>query len=140
VFDWITGVTERLGYVGVAALTFLENFVSPIPSELVIPLARFVAAQGNLNFCPRYVAVTGRSWPPIRARGGDGRHFLLDGRLRLQVDGDGLLLARRDAQSRRDGRKPFANSCDRDGARRHLDGHWPLVRRLGCWPERSRRS
>jgi membrane protein DedA with SNARE-associated domain len=49
VFDWITGVIERLGYAGVAALTFLENLFPPIPSELVIPLAGFVAAQGDLR-------------------------------------------------------------------------------------------
>ena len=48
-FSWITGVIARLGYLGVAALTFLENLFPPIPSELVIPLAGFVAAQGNLR-------------------------------------------------------------------------------------------
>jgi membrane protein DedA with SNARE-associated domain len=48
-FDWITRVIERLGYLGVAALTFLENVFPPIPSELVIPLAGFVAAQGELR-------------------------------------------------------------------------------------------
>ena len=48
-FDWITSVIARLGYVGVAALTFLENLFPPIPSEVVIPLAGFVAAEGDLN-------------------------------------------------------------------------------------------
>lgn len=48
-FDWITRVIERLGYVGIAALTFLENVFPPIPSELVIPLAGFVAARGDLQ-------------------------------------------------------------------------------------------
>ena len=48
-FDWITGVVGRLGYVGVAVLTFLENLFPPIPSELVIPLAGFVAAEGDLR-------------------------------------------------------------------------------------------
>ena len=38
-FEWITRVIGRLGYTGVAMLTFLENLVPPIPSELVIPLA-----------------------------------------------------------------------------------------------------
>ncbi len=47
-FDWIVSVIERLGYAGVAALTFLENVFPPIPSELVIPLAGFVAARGDL--------------------------------------------------------------------------------------------
>jgi membrane protein DedA with SNARE-associated domain len=49
VFEWITGVIARLGYFGVALLTFLENLFPPIPSELVIPLAGFVAAQGDLH-------------------------------------------------------------------------------------------
>jgi membrane protein DedA with SNARE-associated domain len=48
-FEWITSVIARLGYVGVATLTFLENLFPPIPSELVIPLAGFVAAQGDLR-------------------------------------------------------------------------------------------
>lgn len=48
-FDWITGVITQLGYAGVAALTFLENLFPPIPSEVVIPLAGFVAANGDLR-------------------------------------------------------------------------------------------
>jgi membrane protein DedA with SNARE-associated domain len=48
-FEWITSVIWRLGYVGVATLAFLEHLFPPIPSELVIPLAGFVAAQGDLR-------------------------------------------------------------------------------------------
>jgi membrane protein DedA with SNARE-associated domain len=48
-FDWITGIIGRLGYAGVAGLTFLENVFPPIPSELVIPLAGYVAAQGDMG-------------------------------------------------------------------------------------------
>jgi membrane protein DedA with SNARE-associated domain len=33
----------------VAGLTFLENVLPPIPSELVIPLAGYVAAQGDMR-------------------------------------------------------------------------------------------
>ena len=55
-FDWITGIIGRLGYVGVAVLTFLENVFPPIPSELVIPLAGYVAADGRLNL-PVVIAV-----------------------------------------------------------------------------------
>jgi membrane protein DedA with SNARE-associated domain len=49
VFEWITGVIAKLGYFGVVTLTFLENLFPPIPSELVIPLAGFVAAEGDLR-------------------------------------------------------------------------------------------
>src|SRR5688572_19014331 len=48
-FEWITGIIGRRGYLGVAVLTFLENVFPPIPSELVIPLAGFVAAEGDLR-------------------------------------------------------------------------------------------
>ena len=48
-FEWITAIIRRLGYTGVAILTLLENVFPPIPSELVIPLAGYVAAQGDLR-------------------------------------------------------------------------------------------
>jgi membrane protein DedA with SNARE-associated domain len=48
-FDWINDTIRALGYSGVAVLTFLENLFPPIPSEIVIPLAGFVAAQGDLS-------------------------------------------------------------------------------------------
>ena len=48
-FEWITTTIRTLGYSGVAFLTFLENLFPPIPSELVIPLAGFVAAEGDLT-------------------------------------------------------------------------------------------
>lgn len=56
-FEWITGIIGSYGYVGVAILTFLENVFPPIPSELVIPLAGFVAAEGDLRL--DMVIVTG---------------------------------------------------------------------------------
>lgn len=48
-FEWIARVIAQLGYVGVAALTFLENLFPPIPSELILPLAGYVAATGQLE-------------------------------------------------------------------------------------------
>jgi len=48
--DWITGMMESLGYLGIGLLMFLENIFPPIPSELIMPLAGFTAAQGKLNF------------------------------------------------------------------------------------------
>lgn len=47
-FDWIVGIITRLGYAGVAALTFLEHLFPPIPSELILPLAGYVAGTGDL--------------------------------------------------------------------------------------------
>jgi membrane protein DedA with SNARE-associated domain len=49
VFDWISGIIGRLGYTGVAMLTFLEHVFPPIPSELILPLAGYVAASGTLG-------------------------------------------------------------------------------------------
>lgn len=48
-FDWITGFIENVGYVGVALLMLAENVFPPIPSELIMPLAGFNAAEGNMN-------------------------------------------------------------------------------------------
>ncbi len=48
-FDWITGVISASGYLGIVFLMFAENVFPPIPSELIMPLAGFVAAQGQLN-------------------------------------------------------------------------------------------
>ena len=41
--DWVVDVIDRLGYVGVALLVALENLFPPIPSEIVLPFAGFVA-------------------------------------------------------------------------------------------------
>ena len=48
-FDWIVGMVEQTGYLGVALLMFAENLFPPIPSELILPLAGFTAARGDLG-------------------------------------------------------------------------------------------
>jgi membrane protein DedA with SNARE-associated domain len=48
-FDWITGFVEQSGYLGIFLLMLLENIFPPIPSELIMPLAGFTAAQGQLD-------------------------------------------------------------------------------------------
>jgi membrane protein DedA with SNARE-associated domain len=48
-FERITGIIEQTGYFGVFALMFIENAFPPIPSELIMPLAGFTAARGELN-------------------------------------------------------------------------------------------
>jgi membrane protein DedA with SNARE-associated domain len=87
VFEWITKVIGRLGYTGVALLTFLENLLPPIPSELVIPLAGYAAAEGDMRLSLMIVAATagslvgatiwyvvGRSVGEARLRALIGRH------------------------------------------------------------------
>ena len=48
-FDWMVRFVTDTGYVGVALLMFAENVFPPIPSELIMPLAGFVAARGELS-------------------------------------------------------------------------------------------
>ena len=48
--DWITHVVETLGYLGIAGLMVLENVLPPIPSEVIMPLAGFTSARGELAF------------------------------------------------------------------------------------------
>ena len=48
-FDWITGIVATSGYLGIVLLMLGENVFPPIPSELIMPLAGFVAATGQLN-------------------------------------------------------------------------------------------
>jgi membrane protein DedA with SNARE-associated domain len=42
-------VIQALGEWGVGALTFVETVLPPIPSEVVLPLAGFIARQGQLD-------------------------------------------------------------------------------------------
>ncbi|MBE9204792.1 DedA family protein [Synechocystis salina LEGE 06099] len=54
--EWIPQVMNQLGYVGISLLMFLENIFPPIPSELIMPLAGFAAAQGKLELFPTIIA------------------------------------------------------------------------------------
>ena len=47
--SWIEAIVETTGVFGIALLMFLENVFPPIPSELIMPLAGYTAAQGNAN-------------------------------------------------------------------------------------------
>lgn len=49
-FDWILGVIVAGGLIGVAMLMLAENLAPPIPSEVIMPLAGYAAAQGLLSF------------------------------------------------------------------------------------------
>lgn len=56
--DWVTSVVETLGYGGVAFLVALENLFPPIPSEVVLPLAGFVASGGDASLVGMIIAAT----------------------------------------------------------------------------------
>lgn len=55
---WVQDVIERLGAVGVALLVILENVFPPIPSEIVLPFAGFVAQRGDGSVVLMIVAAT----------------------------------------------------------------------------------
>jgi len=54
----VTDVVETVGYVGVAALVALESLFPPIPSEVVLPLAGFVAGRGDASLVGMVLAAT----------------------------------------------------------------------------------
>lgn len=54
--EWITQTMASLGYVGIGLLMFLENLFPPIPSELIMPLAGFTVAKGELQLVPAIAA------------------------------------------------------------------------------------
>lgn len=47
---WVLEVIEALGAAGVGLLVALESVFPPIPSEVVLPLAGFLAGQGRMDF------------------------------------------------------------------------------------------
>lgn len=48
--DFIISSIESAGYLGIALLMLAENIFPPIPSELIVPFAGYVAARGDLWF------------------------------------------------------------------------------------------
>ncbi|MEY4164981.1 MAG: hypothetical protein RL419_823 [Actinomycetota bacterium] len=55
---WVQDVIESLGYLGVALLVIAENLFPPIPSEIVLPFAGFVARRGDGSVVVMVVAST----------------------------------------------------------------------------------
>lgn len=45
-----TSAIASTGYLGIFILMVLESMVAPVPSELVMPFAGFLVADGKLNF------------------------------------------------------------------------------------------
>lgn len=48
-FDWVVSTIESWGYLGVFLLMVTEHLFPPIPSEVIMPLAGFLAAQDKLS-------------------------------------------------------------------------------------------
>lgn len=47
--EWVTQWVAAGGYTAVFLLCVLENLIPPIPSEVILPLAGFVAARGGMT-------------------------------------------------------------------------------------------
>ena len=57
-FDWV----EQWRYLGIILLMTMESSVIPVPSEVVIPPAAFLATEGKLNVYAVIAAGTFGSW------------------------------------------------------------------------------
>jgi membrane protein DedA with SNARE-associated domain len=55
---WVVDVVDALGPVGVGLLVALENLFPPIPSEVVLPVAGYVASQGSMSLAWAIVGAT----------------------------------------------------------------------------------
>ncbi len=56
--EWIFGIIDSLGALGVGLLILLENVIPPIPSEVILPLAGFRASTGAFNVVAVWFAAT----------------------------------------------------------------------------------
>ncbi|MFC4616880.1 DedA family protein [Cellulomonas algicola] len=55
---WVVSVIAALGPIGVGLLVALENVFPPLPSEVVLPVAGYVASQGQMSLVWAIVAST----------------------------------------------------------------------------------
>lgn len=55
---WVVDVIDALGPLGVGALVALETVFPPIPSEVVLPVAGFLAGQGQQDLASTILAAT----------------------------------------------------------------------------------
>ncbi len=49
IVEWVLDLMDRIGGPGIALGIALENLFPPIPSEVILPLAGFTAAQGRYS-------------------------------------------------------------------------------------------
>jgi len=49
IINWILNITQGLGYIGVGILMAIESSFFPLPSEIVIPPAAYLASQGRMS-------------------------------------------------------------------------------------------
>jgi membrane protein DedA with SNARE-associated domain len=54
--EWIVAAMALLGYPGLVLMMALESMVAPVPSEIVMPFAGFLVAQGQFTILGGIVA------------------------------------------------------------------------------------
>jgi len=47
--SWLLNLFRGMGYPGIIALMAVESSILPLPSELVMPPAGYLAAKGEMN-------------------------------------------------------------------------------------------
>ena len=67
-FELITSLIAQTGYLGIALLMLAENVFPPIPSELIMPLAGFTAARGELSLLGAAQRLPCSRWVPSDSR------------------------------------------------------------------------
>ena len=55
---WVADVVVSFGWIGVGVLVAVENLFPPIPSEVILPLAGYLASEGRLALVPAVVAAS----------------------------------------------------------------------------------
>lgn len=90
--DFVAGFMDRMGLAGVGLLMLLENVFPPIPSEVIMPLAGFVARKGRTDIVLTIVAGSVGSLLGAFGWYGVGRK-VGEERLRQWVDSHGRWLA-----------------------------------------------
>ncbi|MGW4499698.1 DedA family protein [Micromonospora sp. NPDC004336] len=58
---WVAGVIDAAGALGVALLVALESIIPPIPSEIVLAMAGYLAGEGRFNVLLVMLAATAGS-------------------------------------------------------------------------------
>jgi len=92
VVEWVLAVIAAGGLAGVAALMFAENLFPPIPSEVILPLAGYAAARGDLPLAGVILAATAGAVAGATVWKAAGRRIPEAG-LRSWVDRHGRWLA-----------------------------------------------
>ena len=90
--EWVLAVIAAGGLAGVAALMFAENLFPPIPSEVILPLAGYAAARGDLPLAGVILAATAGAVAGATVWKAAGRRIPEAG-LRSWVDRHGRWLA-----------------------------------------------